>query len=198
MVWALETTKSGCNTCPSYYTIMGSFDGFEWTELFSTNYAHVATSGQWVSSNTKYDNGYLVAARTNSKKAHHGVELLQPDSTVASPIDSASCVSVAAGATLKCLYGTVTLDSFCLDMTSGGGTVEGFAFAEEGTLSLDNVISGETLLEKTFTSVNCTGVTNLSKWTLMVNGGATSKYTASVSADGKVRLASVGMRVIIR
>ena len=83
-------------------------------------------------------------------------------------------------------------------MTSGGGTVEGFAFAAEGTLSLDNVVSGGTLLEKTFTPVNCTGVANLSNWTLLVNGAATSKYTASVSEDGKVRLASVGMRVIIR
>ena len=199
-VWALETTKSGCNTCPSYYTIMGSFDGFEWTELFSTNYAHVATSGQWVSSNTKYDNGYLVAARTNSKKAHHGVELLQPDSTVASPIDSASCVSVASGATLKCLYGTVTLDSFCLDMASGGGTVEGFAFADTGALYLTGVDtdSGVNQWEKSFNPENCTGVTNLSGWTLYVNGSETSKHSVSVTAEGKVRLFGLGLRVIIR
>ena len=72
------------------------------------------------------------------------------------------------------------------------------AFAEAGTLHLDNVVSGGTLLEKTFTPVNCTGVANLSNWTLLVNGAATSKYTASVSEDGKVRLASVAMRVIIR
>ena len=197
-VWALENTKNGCNTQPSYFAIMGSFDGFEWKELFSTNYAYASSAGKWVASNTTYNQGDLVAARTNSKKAHHGVALAQPDSSIPALLDSASCVSVAAGATLKCLYGTITLNSFGVDMLSGGGTVEGFAFAEEGTLSLDNVVSGGTLLEKTFTPVNCTGVTNLSNWTLLVNGAATSKYSASVSADGKVRLTAVALRVIIR
>jgi hypothetical protein len=179
---------------------MGSFDGFEWTELFSTNYAYVASSGKWVSSNTTYSNGDLVAARTKPPKAHHGVELLQPDSTVASPIDSASCVSVAAGATLKCLYGTVTLDSFCLDMTSGGGTVEGFAFAETGTLYLIGVDtgSGVSQWEKSFKPENCMGVENLSEWTLYVNGSETSKHSVSVTEGGKVRLFGLGLRVIVR
>ena len=197
-VWVLENSKNGCNTQPSYITVMGSLDGFEWTEILTKDYLSASASGRWVSDNKSYSAGDLVAARTNSKKARHGFSIEQPDESIASPLASVSKVSVAAGATLKSLYGKITLDSFGVDMTSGGGTVEGFAFAEAGTLHLDNVVSGGTPLEKTFTPVNCTGVANLSNWTLLVNGAATSKYTASVSEDGKVRLASVAMRVIIR
>jgi hypothetical protein len=96
------------------------------------------------------------------------------------------------------LYGTIVLDSFGVDMANGGGTVEGFAFAEEGTLHLDNVVSGGTILEKTFTPVNCTGVANLSNWTLLVNGNETSKHSVSVTENGKVRLFGLGLRVIVR
>jgi hypothetical protein len=185
-------TKGTRSELPCFFSVEGSLDGFTWTELFATNNVCSPEDGAWMMGGKYTSTGSM---RTSS---HYGVPLAKPGDSVRGPINSVSCVSVSFGATLKCLYGAITLDSFGIDMTSGGGTVEGFAFAEEGTLSLDNVVSGETLLEKTFTPVNCTGVTNLSNWTLMVNGGATSKYTASVSANGKVRLASVGMRVIIR
>ena len=85
-------------------------------------------------------------------------------------------------------------------MASGGGTVEGFAFAETGILYLTGVDtgSGVSQWENSFNPVNCTGVTNLSGWTLYVNGSETSKHSVSVTADGKVRLFGLGLRVIIR
>ena len=199
-VWVLANNKSGCNTQPSWFTVMGSFDGFEWNELFSTNYAYASSHGKWVSSDAGYNPGDLTAARTNANKRRHGMPLAQPGDSVRGPIDSVSCVSVSSGATLKCLYGVITLDSFGIDMTSGGGTVEGFAFAETGTLYLTGVDtdSGVNQWEKSFNPVNCTGVTNLSNWTLLVNGSETSKHSVSVTADGKVRLFGLGLRVIIR
>ena len=187
-----NSNKGTRGELPSFFCVEGSLDGITWTELFATNNACSSTDGEWMMGGTYSSTGAL------STKAHYGVSLAAPSASVSSPLASVSKVTGVAGATLKSLYGTITLNSFGVDMTSGGGTVEGFAFAAEGTLSLDNVVSGGTLLEKTFTPVNCTGVANLSNWTLLVNGAATSKYTASVSEDGKVRLASVGMRVIIR
>lgn len=179
---------------------MGSFDGFEWNELFSTNYAYASSHGKWVSSNAGYDPGDLTAARTNANKRRHGMPLAQPGDSVCGPIDSVSCVSVSSGATLKCLYGAITLDSFGIDMTSGGGIVEGFAFADTGALYLTGVDtdSGVNQWENSFNPENCTGVTNLSGWTLYVNGSETSKHSVSVTAEGKVRLFGLGLRVIIR
>jgi autotransporter-associated beta strand protein len=199
-VWVLANNKSGCNTQPSWFTVMGSFDGFEWNELFSTNYAYASSHGKWVSSDAGYNPGDLTAAKTNANKRRHGMPLAQPGDSVRDPIDSVSCVSVSSGATLKCLYGVITLDSFGIDMTSGGGTVEGFAFAETGTLQLSNVDTDSDLTqwENTFIPVNCTGVTNLSGWSFTVNGSDSSKYSVSVTENGMIRLVTLGLRVIIR
>jgi hypothetical protein len=109
-------------------------------------------------------------------------------------------VSVAAAGTLKSIGGSQTIKKFRLDMASGGGTVEGFAFAETGTLYLIGVDtdSGVNQWEKSFNPENCTGVTNLSGWTLYVNGSETSKHSVSVTEGGKVRLFGLGLRVIVR
>jgi autotransporter-associated beta strand protein len=198
-VWVLATNKASCSLQPSWFTVMGSFDGFEWSELFSTNYAYATDQGKWVSDAAYYSEGNLIAAKTNANMRRHGMPLAQPDGSVQGPLDSVECVSVSAGATLKCLYGTITLDSFAVDMTSGGGTVEGFAFAESGTFSVVNVPSDAGMLKTaSFTPVNCTGVENLSDWMLLVDGESTSKYSVKVASDGTVRLTSPAMRVIIR
>ena len=197
LCWNTSSSGEGSLYHPLAFKVEGSQDGLVWTELFVTNDVVSPGSGKWLSNGGGFNNGDLAKARTESSTRRSGIPFALPTLDGES-FDEIGKVTVAAGATLKSLYGTITLNSFGVDMTSGGGTVEGFAFAAEGTLSLDNVVSGGTLLEKTFTPVNCTGVANLSNWTLLVNGAATSKYTASVSEDGKVRLASVGMRVIIR
>ncbi len=197
LAWNTSSSGAGALNHPADFKMEGSVDGLHWVEIFSTNNVVSPGSGKWLYDMGNYPSNSLNAAIEDPTKRRRGFSFAPPafDNDV---MDQVGIVSVAAAGTLKSIGGSQTITKFCIDMTSGGGTVEGFAFAEEGTLSLDNVVSGETLLENTFTPVNCTGVTNLSNWTLMVNGGATSKYTASVSADGKVRLASVGMRVIIR
>ena len=195
--WNTSSAGAGALNHPADFKMEGSVDGLHWVEIFSTNNVVSPGSGKWLYVKGGNPAGSLTDAIEDSTKRRHGFSFTQPafDNEL---MNQVGIVSVAAGATLKSIGGSQTIKKFGVDMTSGGGTVEGFAFAAEGTLSLDNVVSGGTLLEKTFTPVNCTGVANLSNWTLLVNGAATSKYTASVSEDGKVRLASVGMRVIIR
>ena len=197
LLWNTSSSGEGALYHPLAFKIEGSQDGLAWTELFATNNVVSPGSGKWLSNGDGYKDGDLAGALTNTKMRRSGIPLALPTLNEAS-FDEIGKVSVAARATLKSLYGTITLDSFGVDMANGGGTVDGFAFAEEGTLHLDNVVSGGTILEKKFTPVNCTGVANLSNWTLLVNGAATSKYSASVSEDGKVRLTAVGMRLIVR
>jgi hypothetical protein len=84
-------------------------------------------------------------------------------------------------------------------MSNGGGTVKGFEFAESGTISIVNVpASGGNLKTASFTPADCTGVENMSGWTLLVDGEANSKYSVKVASDGTVRLSSPAMRLIIR
>ena len=197
LVWNTSSAGAGALNHPADFKMEGSVDGLHWVEIFSTNNVVSPGSGKWLYDMGNYPSNSLNAAIEDPTKRRHGFSFAQPefDNNL---MDQVGIVSVAADATLKSIGGSQTIKKFGFDMASGGGTVDGFAFAEEGTLYIDNVVSGGTLLEKSFTPVNCTGVTNLSNWTLLVNDAATSKYSASVSADGKVRLTAVALRVIIR
>ena len=188
----------------SFY-LEGSVDGFSWTRLFETNNVVSPGSGAWLSDRKKYAGrsdatpvGDLTLARTDTTKRRHGFTFPQPV-VVGYSSEIKGFVSVKNGAELRSLGGRRTIGSFKIDMTSGGGTVNGFDFAESGTFSLVNIPDGGgNSKTASFTPVNCTGVENLSKWTLYVDGVASSKNSVSVSADGTVRLTRPAMRVIIR
>jgi hypothetical protein len=175
----------------------GSVDGFEWTRLFETNNVVSPGSGYWLSKPKKYNAGDLTSAITDDSKRRHGFIFDQP--AVTGRISLHGTVCVKHGATLNSCGGRLTVSSFKLDMTAGGGTVTGFDFTESGTISLVNIpdTAGNSKVAS-FNPVNCTGVDNLTDWTLLVNGNATSKHTVNVSADGTVRLTTPAMRVIIR
>ena len=140
----------------------------------------------------------MTAAITDPSKRHTGFPLAQPVAQGYGPLDAARAVFVATNATLKAVGGTVTLSSFGLDMASGGGRVEGFRFAENGTLSFKNAGKGESILERSFTPVDCTGVENMSNWTIVVDGRESSGFHAEVSSGGKVRFLRPGLRIIVR
>ena len=197
---AWNTSASGVNSLnhPIDFKIEGSVDGFDWTELFTTNGVVSPGSGYWLYTKTSYNGGDLTAASTNPSKRHTGFPLAQPSAQGYGPLDVASAVFVATNATLKAVDGVVTLSSFGLDMATGGGRVEGFRFAENGTLSFKNVEKGESILERSFTPVDCTGVENMSNWTIVVDGRESSSFHADVSSGGKVRFMRPGMRIIVR
>jgi autotransporter-associated beta strand protein len=197
--WNTSSAGAGALNHPADFKMEGSVDGLHWVEIFSTNNVVSPGSGKWLYDKTGNPAGSLTAAREDSEKRRHGFSFAQPafDNDI---MDQVGIVSVAAAGTLKSIGGSQTIKKFRLDMASGGGTVEGFAFAETGTLYLIGVDtdSGVNQWEKSFNPENCTGMTKLSGWTLYVNGSETSKHSVSVTADGKVRLFGLGLRVIIR
>jgi hypothetical protein len=195
---AYDSTSGGKsrNQQPAFFYVEGSVDGNGWTRLFETNNVVSPGSGYWLSNKKGYSAGDLAKARTDEKKRRHGFVFEQPDGV---EISLNGAVSVKHGATLNSYGGRLEISLFKIDMTSGGGTLNGFDFAESGTISLVNIpdAAGNCKVAS-FNPVNCTGVENLSKWTLHVNGNATSKHTVNVSADGAVRLTTPAMRVIVR
>jgi hypothetical protein len=197
--WNTSSAGAGALNHPADFKMEGSVDGLHWVELFSTNNVVSPGSGKWLYDKTGNPAGSLTAARKDSAKRRHGFLFAQPafDNDI---MDQVGIVSVAADGTLKSIGGSQTIKKFRLDMASDGGTVEGFAFAETGTLYLIGVDtdSGVNQWEKSFHPVNCTGVANLSNWTLLVNGNETSKHSVSVTENGKVRLFGLGLRVIVR
>ena len=197
--WNTSSAGAGALNHPADFKMEGSVDGLHWVEIFSTNNVVSPGSGKWLYDKNGNPAGTLTAASEDPTKRRHGFSFTPPafDNDV---MDQVGIVSVAAAGTLKSIGGSQTITKFGLDMANGGGTVEGFAFAETGTLYLTGVDtdSGVNQWEKSFNPVNCTGVANLSNWTLLVNGSETSKHSVSVTADGKVRLFGLGLRVIVR
>ena len=197
--FAYDTSATGTTRFqqPAFFYVEGSVDGFEWTRLFETNNVVSPGSGYWLSKPEKYNEGDLTSAITDASKRRHGFTFDQPADAARISLHGAVCVK--HGATLNSCGGRLTVSSFKLDMTAGGGTVTGFDFTESGTISLVNIpdTAGNSKVAS-FNPVNCTGVDNLTDWTLLVNGNATSKHTVNVSADGTVRLTTPAMRVIIR
>ena len=183
VLYTVSGTGTTRNMQPEDFKIEGSLDGVLWHELFVTNGVISPGSTKWLSKLSSWAN-------------HKAFTLEAPAASIPGPLDSASSVFVSANGTLRSLYGVNTLRSFGIDMATGGGTVDGFAFAENGTLTVVNAPrEGATA---SFTPENCTGVANLSNWTLFINGNETSKFTVSATDEGSVRLIPIGFRLIIR
>ena len=189
LVWNTSASGAGALYHPAAFKMEGSVDGFTWTELLVTNGVVSPGSGYWLQSRTAYSGGDLAT------KTHTGFTFALP-AVGANPLASAT-VSVAPDAVLKAVGGTVGISAFAIDMTAGGGTVDGFAFAADGALKMVNVPDGKSA-EVSFTPLNCTGVENLSNWTLYVDGAETTKCHAYVTSAGAVRIMPTGFRITIR
>jgi hypothetical protein len=104
---------------------------------------------------------------------------------------------VAAGATLEAL-GDVELKTLSVDASgAGNGTVRGFAFASAGVLDVTGPASFGGRLDVPFAFEDCTGLENISKWTLKIDGATTRKYGVVASPTG-VSLFSQGTIIVIR
>ena len=180
------------------FKIEGSVDGINWETLFTTNGVTSPGGNVWLGTRTGYNNGELGASVTDESKRHQGLAFSRTQYSSVGPLDSASSVFVATNCTLRSLYGVNTLRSFGIDMATGGGTVDGFAFSEDSNSTLTVVGVTAEGATASFTPVNCTGVANLSHWKLCVGGRETTKFRASVQEDGTVKIVPLGFRILIR
>ena len=176
---------SSSNTYPRVCAIMGSVDGVHYELLGEETVSFGSEYRAWAS--TK--------AKNASNSAHHpgGFQLARTTTSAASPMPTNAIVSVASNATLRAEGGRYTLSNLKVS-AAGAGTIDGFDFAETGTLSVVDWTNGIITLPMTFS--NCTGLKNLRKWTLTVNGAA-SNYRICVSGS-TVQLIPPGFLIIFQ
>jgi len=186
-----EWNKSNRRTVA--YSVSGSTDGRIWDVLSeqTTNETARFTSG-W------YSNGDAFTANEVRQLPDKGIAIAPHRVAPATAqLANVSGVSVAAGATLEA-RGAVTLRALSVDASgAGNGTVRGFAFASSGVLDVKGLPQFVGRLDVPFAFDGCTGLGNVSNWTIKIDGVPTEKYIAYLSSSG-VAIIARGMTVIFK
>ena len=103
-------------------------------------------------------------------------------------------VSVAENARLVAVGPVAPLKGLSVDV-GGAGTIDGFAFAGDGTLNVENLPDDGATLPGTY--LNCTGFDNVAGWSLKVGGEDTKRYRIGYS-DGVIQIRPVGTVLLFR
>jgi hypothetical protein len=147
-------------------------------------------SNRWYSDGTKQTNWDPATGTTPRPGAGFP---MRSRADMPTPLANVRSVSVAAGATLK-TYDGVEISSLKVD-SAGAGTIDGFTFAENGTIDVANPPDDSSFLPGTY--VNCSGLENVSGWALKVNGTANAKCKVIVR-NGKLYFARLGFVITFR
>lgn len=168
---------------PTDWTMEGSVDGVTWAPLPLDEKAGWtrARNGDnyWLSDATVctgVSSGFAIGTTTGS-----GIRTL-----------AIGALAVAPGATLA-VAGAASVSEW--DLASGAGTVTGVSFAETGTLKVAIPASARQLYAVPCALQDCTGLVNLKRWTLLVNGEPTTKWSF-VRASGNEMIFSTGGFII--
>lgn len=165
---------------PRVWIFEGSVDGRNWDFLDGQEDLTVPGADKyWYSTGSKTFNasspGFEVATEA-------------PECTV-----NLGFVSVQGGTLVADV--PVTVSNLVVDVECGG-TLDGFAFAPNGTLTVQNLPDGNVVTELPGTYVNCTGLDGVSQWTLR-DGDALSRKRISVSG-GVIRIVPPGTAIVFR
>ena len=189
-----NSTDANANRVPVVFGIQGSADGVLWENLHDT----VGSESQLetMTGNYKYASDPTVSfASGHPETAHVGYLFDHTRTTVAGYSISGNRVSVEPGATLKAEGAPLTIAHLAVGAL-GGGTLDGFAFAADGTLEVAAIPGGFTRLDLPLAFVNATGLENLANWRLTV-GGRPCAARIVPSADG-LSLMRKGLSVSFR
>ena len=168
------------------FSMEGSLDGVHWDVL--TNVTTSATVSKWTFANSS-------VSSDNAAVHTGGCPIAGRPEGTANALEGVSSISVASGARLVA-QGAATIPGLVVD-ANGAGSVEGFAFAENGVLTVFNMPKSGGVLPGTY--VNCTGIENIGSWTLY-NGDKNRESTGFIAtaSNGTIRLVPLGTAVIVR
>ena len=169
----------------------GSADGLHWdllSEVSTNAYAYRASS--WYS-NT---NATLMTAHKDGTAP--GFPFSRTESQVPFTVLDDATVSVAEGASLVAVGGSgQTIRKLKVDAAGGMGTIDGFAFAEEGTIDVENAVRGKEM-NVAATFANATDLGNVNGWSVTL-GGQPSGYKVKATESG-LTIIPPGLVLIIR
>ena len=174
------------NQFVSNCVLEASVDGRVWTKLDEVTNDTKPANGTWQSDSATYVEGYTT----------HTTGMPIPPGPTNAVAFAASSVSVAAGAELiarapeKPVIRALTVDGL-----AGGGTIDGFAFASDLTLTIDNVASAAGLTIP-MTLRNVEGL-DASGWTVSVGDKVKASLHVSASSSG-LTITPTGMQFLIR
>ena len=171
------------------WSLEGSMDGVNWENLDTViSNANPTTGGEW---------RWISTNRTSAHKAGEGMGPIDDETSrdVLRPSAVAS-VSAAAGATVR-VNAPLAANAIRLDYALGGGTIDGFALAKNGTLDILNVPDdvGRSI-EFPLSLANVSGLENLAGYAVRINGkdrGWSARYS-----DGRLTVTAPGMYLFIR
>ena len=173
--------------------IEGSVDGVNWELAAENNSLEIPGEDVRWYANQSAD---LVSANGSSYtlKDHVGFPMRGFSTNGVASLDMP--VKVAQGATLRS-EGNALLRSLVLSK-SGNGTIEGFAIPEEGSLTVEGEGMGSGIQSIPVDFRNCTGLKNVEKWELSINGGSSRARNIRVLDDGTIELVPPGLVVVIK
>jgi len=182
--------SSDSNRAVTAYAFLASPDGIHWDMI--TDGAEVPgvmleASKHWLSQQKK---GFNITGHTTG---------FTMNSARSSAFTRAQLsVKVAANASLA-VSGSETVTIKALELpAAGGGMIDGFAFAEDGTLDVTGLApGGGSSVTIPVAFANATGLGNMSGWTLALDGVPTRKKSFTVSPTG-ITVTSVGTMFILR
>lgn len=170
------------------WALEGSTDGVHWQAV--TNWRSTA-GGPVNTGKVKWYSDDQNTTDTSMDRPGKGFLICGAVTNEFNTLGNVASVSVAPGATLKA-SGDVTLKTLALD-GAGNGTVDGFSFAQDGTLTLSNVPSGGFRA----TVPNAADLDNVADWTVMAGGKVTRRYSVDVAGD-EIIVRPKGLAIILR
>jgi len=178
---------------PTMWMMEGSVDGARWDVLTNMSWTTALTTGK-----TWYSDKTSCYGTRSGRKWQDGKSFPirgRPETPVSfNVLGNCESVSVAPGATLeKQGNEEVVISNLRID-AAGFGTIDGFAFGSEGSLTVDNAVTSGTIdIPGTFS--NCTNLGNIKKWTLSAGG---RKYVVHKVTTTGVCIGSCGTSIYFR
>ena len=186
----LTKQGTGNGRTPVAYKFEISHDGWDWRTVYTETNTPATSAGRWMSNPSE---SFTAGAVRPGK----GFSFANQPFAADEMLPNVSGVSVASNAVLEAL-GDVELKTLSVDASgAGNGTVKGFAFASAGTLRVTGLGATAGRCEIPMAFEGCTGLENVSKWTLLFNGAPPKNYCAKATAEGIV-LMSNGTLLIMR
>ena len=182
---ALFTGNGGRNV--KGFVMEGSVDGLHWDYLTNIVLEANVTATVWCGSGAAYAKG--------KSGTHEGGWPIAGGPEGAVPaLANVESVSVAAGARLVAWGGVAPIQGPTVD-ASGAGMIDGFAFARDGSLNVENLPDDGATLPGTY--LNCTAFDNVADWSLKVGGEDTKRYRIGY-ANGVIQIRPVGTAILLR